>query len=215
MKKTFYVILLTGFMIPVTAICQLEQGDLMNPFSAGGTFSHKSDRDFDEKTNDFLFTLNDGLGMFVIDKLAVGPGLTFQLENNHRKMTAQDGEATENTFSYSILFSPFVRYYFAKSGKLNWFVQGTGIIGYTHDVVKTTYHGNEYPTYKYGLFTYGGGASAGFSFFFNDNIALETALGYTFQGYTNKWVSSDNTNYYHSNISTLVLNVGLNFFIQP
>jgi hypothetical protein len=215
MKKIIFAAMFAGLLFPMTGFSQIDKGDLMNPFSAGLSYYHKNFKNEDYKINDITFSLSDGLGIFVIDRLAVGPGLTFSLENNHWYVPDSSGDDYLNQFSYNILFSPFIRYYFAQSGKLAFFVQGSGSIGYRHNKNKAVSPGNTDSESTYGALTYGGAAGVGLSLFFTNNIALESQLSYAFDAEKNKLESGNMTNEGNNNTGTVLLSVGLNFFLQP
>ncbi|HTX87570.1 MAG TPA: hypothetical protein VMC08_01170 [Bacteroidales bacterium] len=208
--KRLFLFLAAGCILPVTAFCQLEKGNLMGPFSVGITYYHQDQKDLGFKVNDFSVSLTDALGIFVIDRLAVGPGLTFSLEDFHSYGSSAGGE--QYNFSYSILFDPFVRYYFAKNGKLAWFGQVNGAIGYGQNIWKNI---NETETqhFKNNVLKYGGSAGMGMTFFFNQSIGLETMLAYNFL--KSDWVDKEpESDFKYSNImNTISLNVGLAFYL--
>ncbi len=216
MKKTVLLSLIAGLILPMVGFSQLEKGDLMNSFSAGLSYYHRNFKDISEsKVNDIAFALNDNLGMFIIDKLAIGPGLTFSLENLHETSPGDGGDNKYNLFTYGVFLSPFARYYFAQTGKLAFFAQVSGTIGYTHDKYKTQPFDQEETESTLGSLAYGGGLGIGLNYFFNDNIALESQLSYSFIAKTNKYDFETFDETGHVNTGTVLLSVGMNFFLQP
>ena len=213
MKAAFATFLLAALLSPLAVFSQLDKGDLMNPFSVGFSYTHRNTDHF--TVNDITGTLTDGLGIFVIDRLAVGPGLTFSVENSRSTFKDQSNDEYFNTLSYDLLFSPFVRYYFAQSGKMAFFGEVAPIVGYTWNKSKSVAGGdpNQVITTK-GL-TYGGAAGVGMTFFFNHSIGLETQVRYAFTGETQKYESSNTTSESHPTSGTLTLSAGLNFYLQP
>ncbi len=211
MKKIIVLLLIVGLLVPVAGFSQLSKGDLMGPFSVGISYYHQNQKDLDYKVNDVNFSLSDALGIFVIDKLAIGPGLTFFLENWH---SINSDETTKtNIFSYGFLFSPFARYYFAQSGKLAFFAQLSVAIGYGQDIYKTDHLG-DITKMTINSLKYGGSAGVGLAYFFNDNIALETMLAYNILA-DDVNDKTDLDNFKHSSIThTIGINVGLSFYLQ-
>ncbi|MCX6247826.1 MAG: hypothetical protein NTW10_08845 [Bacteroidetes bacterium] len=211
-RQTFWVMLVLLF--PAGAFCQLDKGAYLNSASIGLAYqnSNYSTAGGSVKYNSLDFNLNDNLGVFVIDRLAIGPGLTFDAGSETYKYVSNSsttGDTKTHQTTYSVFFDPFVRYYFLHKGKSALFGQVSAAIGYGQKFETNTnqYMDEEKTTYK--TLLYGGSASFGYVFFITNNIGVETALGYRFTGAESK----------HNDVSlvtrnsSVTLNAGFAFYI--
>jgi hypothetical protein len=212
MKTKQLALLLLVLALPLGAWCQLEKGSWLGSATAGFAFSTNKDlsNGSSEKSSNLDFSINSGFGIFVINKLVIGPG--FSINTGYYSEHNDNGTNGENKYSetsYSILLQPFVRYYFYSSGKIALFGQVSGKIGYGQQF--ETFINGSLPKDKATIndLVYGGGLAAGFVYFINPNIGVETSLGYQFGGQQTK-----ETDYFDkSRNGELALNAGLSFYL--
>jgi outer membrane protein len=158
MKKLILMSILM-FILSISSYGQVEKGN----FLLGGTGSVVF-----RKINGVsgkIITLSPSIGYFVTDKIATGATLPIV------RISAK--YASDEEISSAVGIAPFVRYYFTNKGKSAFF--GLASLG----IIK----GNESAT---GSYTYTDESSAttaqagiGFTYFLNQNVGLETILGYT------------------------------------
>jgi hypothetical protein len=208
MKKALISLILLAFLLPVRGHCQLGKGSWFGSFSASLGYNHTHydmTDDYDYKSNLINFSLYDNIGFFIINRLAIGPGLSFSISNDHTSYETSAGTNKDHSTVYSLSFSPFVRYYFAKKDKLAYFVQAYPSIGYGQSIYTT-------PNDKYtrNTLSYGGGAGVGLVYFILDNIGLETQLGYNFTA--NKIKEKEDDIKHDSGVSSVGIGVGFSFY---
>jgi outer membrane protein W len=213
MKKHPLALFLVLLLYPLTGFCQLEQGSFLGSFSGGFSYNHLSEKNSSLKWSTTAVTLSDNIGYFIIDKLAIGPGLTFELSYQHY-VDKDNADYKSNSTTYSGLFDPFVRYYFAQSGKLAFFAQANGMIGYGQNIYKfrSDFTAEEKDTWS--TLEYGGSAGGGLTYFLTKNIGLESMLAYTIRG-SKETLKSQNNNFTQQDLNNhIALNVGLTFYFQ-
>jgi hypothetical protein len=212
MKKNLITILSVLVLFPVATFCQLEQGSFLGSFSGGFSYNHLSEKNSSLKWSTMAVTLSDNIGYFVIDKLAIGPGLIFEFSYQH-ELDKDNADYKSNSTSYSGLFDPFIRYYFAQTGKLAFFAQANAMIGYGQNIYKTDVNGNDLKD-TWSTLEYGGSAGAGVTYFLTKNIGLESMLAYTIRGSKSTWKGQDNNFNVRDLNNHVALNVGLTFYFQ-
>lgn len=221
MKRITIIIVLAGLCTPWAGFAQLEKGNLLGTFSGAITYDHQKmssdDWDNDFITNNMGVSLSEGIGFFVSNRLALGPGVTLSLMNTRTK-TMDEGEATYeyNTLHISGLFTPYLRYYFAGNEKLAGFLQAVAKVGYGYWAYKDIE--SDQAEGSLGSLDYGGTAGLGMVYFLTPSIGLETQVFYDFQGsaITRKYEAEEaDEDKYTQGIMTFGVNVGLNFYLQP
>lgn len=182
--KQLFVILLV-MILPTGAFCQLDKGSWMGSATAGFIFSGGKNTydNGSSKSSALEFLLDNRLGIFVANRLVVGPGFNISTEYSTYKSNDPSQEDVKNHSTYyNVSFDPFVRYYFLHQGNLALFGQISGDIGY----------GQQFYYYKNGSMeeqkstndnlSYGGGVAFGFVYFVNPHIGIETSLQYYIRG---------------------------------
>jgi hypothetical protein len=214
MKKNLLAIISFLVLFPLAAQCQLEQGSFLGSFSGGFSYNHLSEKNSSLKWSTMAVTLSDNIGYFVIDKLAIGPGLTFEFSYQH-EVDKDNADYKSNSTTYSGLFDPFIRYYFAQTGKLAFFAQANGMIGYGQNIYNFQFDVNTNPEKNtWSTLEYGGSAGGGLTYFLTKNIGLESMLVYTIRGSKATWKGQDNTFNVQDLNNHVALNVGLTFYFQ-
>jgi hypothetical protein len=207
MKKALIALILLVFLLPVETYCQLNKGSWFGSFSANLGFNHnkyEEEYGWNTITNTINFSIIDNLGFFVANHLAIGPGISFNMQYDQMKDEyTSSSSATVKSTIYSVAFSPFIRYYFAKAGKVAYFVQANPSIGYGQDIYKTS---NDKSTRS--TISYGGGVGIGLVYFILDNIGLETLLSYN---YTGNSIKLDDEKDKSAN-SAIGIGLGLSFY---
>lgn len=211
MKRNQFLSMLFVLLLPVTAWCQLERGSYLGSASAGISFQSSSypSGEISTKNGSLNLYLENSFGIFVANRLAIGPGFNINAGYYSSKMEDNlSGELKISTTSYTVSLVPFIRYYFYHQGKLAIFSHLSGTIGY----------GQDFDTYKSGNsaeqkgtsnnLQFGGSLSVGFVYFINRNIGIETSLGYVLRSFETK----RKDNYERMNYSQLGINAGLSFY---
>lgn len=168
----------TALFIFFAAEAQIERGKILASGSLGFNFSSYRDiedgvTESDSKSTD-LWLMPRG-GIFITDDILVGAGIGISFGT-----TTYDDDY-RSTFS-SLSFIPFVRYYLPQ----NFFGQlelGPGI-----STDKWFFEGEEDDKDSYSFFRWSIGA--GYSYFLNDNVAIEPIISFTSTNYTDR----NNTN---------------------
>ena len=167
MKKSFLVLsLLVGMAFGTHA--QISKGRVMVSGSSdlsilfGSTKTEYDGRKVDRYSTSG-FSLTPQLSYFFTDNLAIGAALNLEYQD------ADDNDAT------TFFIGPVARYYFG-GDKIRPF--GEAMIG-----LGSAKWGDKYRVFGMNL-------NAGVSYFFNDHVALDGAMGYGYRGYTN----SDDSN---------------------
>ncbi|HPT01144.1 MAG TPA: outer membrane beta-barrel protein [Bacteroidales bacterium] len=149
--------------------------------SGGTTHEYNTYRHFD---------FNPMVGYFIIDKLPVGLYIDLSAR---RVKDSDDGDIWKET---EFVAGPFVRYYVVQIDKLVPFVEGRiGLGAYKED--------DEGDIYKESVFSYRFGAGA--SYFFTDNVAFDSFIGYDYDRYT----SVDNADEYSYFYPSVEINFGI------
>jgi hypothetical protein len=180
MKKALICLSLLVLMLPAGSYCQLTKGSWFGSFNANLGYNHNHydmTDGYDLITSTINFSLQDNLGYFVADRLAIGPGITLNISNSKISAESFTGTVINHSTMYSIAFSPFIRYYFATKGKLSFFAQANPSIGYGQNIYK-----NENDKFTQSTVSFGGGAGIGLVYFIVDNVGLETQISYNFTG---------------------------------
>lgn len=158
------LILITAF---ITGQCQLDKGTWLVGGN-GKLFSYKEDNNSYQGGRTYKYTQIDisaSVGIFIIDKLAIGLRPTFSSIAGGYK-AAGGGGITTNTQQYA--FGPFARYYILKSDCLYNIVTDVmyqpGFAGGEHNRGTLT---------NYSAF-------AGPVIFFNSSVSAELLLGYNY-----------------------------------
>jgi len=211
MKTKQLTLILLVLTLPLGAWCQLEKGSWLGSATAGFAFSSYKDlTDNDSyKSGNIDFSINSGFGIFVINKLAIGPGFNINSGYSYTRYEENSEENKWDATSYSVGLDPFVRYYFLSSGKIALFGQVSGMIGCGQTFNRFTTGNIPYTKETDGHFNFGGGLAAGFVYFINRNIGIETSLGYQYIG--NQYKESGNIS--RNRNGELALNAGLSFYL--
>ncbi len=170
MKKTFSLILLTGFlMLSIPSFAQIQRGNIL----AGGDIAN-----FNlglKKGSAFEMRINPKLAFFIQDNFAVGASVELGVQS----------VSGETAFSYGI--GPIARYYFPDKENVTplrnsrFFVEGN--VGLRGENVS----GGGSSTNGLGL-----GVGPGYAYFITPNIGLETLLKYNgLVGFGNATTQSD------------------------
>ncbi|MFA8435536.1 MAG: outer membrane beta-barrel protein [Marinifilaceae bacterium] len=134
------------------------------------TMENTRDSDFGEESlgKQNTFDFSPEIGWFVNDDLILGVGLPINITTN------KDEDGDKTTVS-SYILAPFAKHYFGKGNVRPFFqaILGYGITKYKED---TKYFDYDADSYEMNSFLYGLGG--GFSFFLNQNIALDFSTGY-------------------------------------
>jgi len=189
MKKILITQLFLSLFLPIMTFGQLDKGMYLGAFSTGFAYNYfkytftnySSAGDLVYKTNSIDFTFNSSLGYFVVNRLAMGPGIFIGTEYIQYSDYVDGSVYKTHSTIYSVAFNPFLRYYFAKQGKVAFFVLASGVIGYGQNYY--SYPDKDGVTQKEttSIFVYGGGAGLGLVYFITKNIGLETQLSYNFR----------------------------------
>jgi len=205
MKKVMITMLLLVLLLPAGTFCQLTKGSYFGSFSAGLGYNHNKYSEpggWYYTTGTIDFYISDNMGVFVADRLAIGPGISLDLQYNQSKYNNSMYPQKTHSTIYSAAFDPFIRYYFASMGNLAFFAQADAGIGY----------GQEFHTSSdketTSILTYGGGAGIGLVCFLVDHIGLETQLAYNYTG-NNIKMDQDKNNSVNNAIE---IKVGLDFY---
>jgi hypothetical protein len=212
MKKALIEFSLILFL-PILTFGQLNKGSWLGSFSGGFAYDHntyESPAGDNYKTNSFSFYLNSRMGIFVANRLAIGPGLAFSIEYDKNTDEYADVSFKSHSTIYSIAFNPFFRYYFATQGKLAFFAQASGTIGYGQNFFTNEGTGDQSNKTTLNILTYGGGAGIGIVYFLTNNIGMETLLAYN---YTEKSIKTDDKNPESDN-SLIGIELGLSFYFN-
>jgi outer membrane protein len=137
--------------------------------------------------NRTYFNISPNAGYFIMDNLAVGVGLGFDLYKE------EDEDDAETTFG----ISPFARYYFDLENIKPFAQVGFGVGSYSY--------GSE-DSMKESILHFGLGA--GIALFLNDNVSVDFALGYTSESYKPK--DEDDLKYVYGSFG---LGIGLTMFL--
>jgi hypothetical protein len=216
MKPKKMLLVLLVFILPTGAWCQLEKGSYLGSASAGFSFQNNNypSGDFSSKSSSFNVSLNNGFGIFVANQLAIGP--RFNITTGYSSNifgNSTTGEIKTSTTSYFLSLDPFVRYYYFHHGKVAFFGELSGIIGYGQQFENYKPESSENQKTTYDNLHYGGGLAVGFVYFITQNIGIETSIWYQFDGLESKH-SSDNNHFNNKGTSgELAINAGFAFYI--
>lgn len=174
MKKNIALLILVLSFIKVNA--QTEKGKW---FIAAGiplrftqqTYDIKSDFfDQDNQQKNIQLGIAPNVGYFIKDDFLIGLAIPTTYRKSEFKQGPTTGQGT--TESWSILFDPYIQYYFLKSEKLQPYIKGEFAIGslwtkeIRFNIVETTSS------------VLGYGAGVGAAYWLNQNIGLHTELIY-------------------------------------
>jgi hypothetical protein len=109
----------------------------------------------------FSMAVEPQLGYFVVKNLQIGGLLRFGMNVNR----------VSKTTSFTSDFGPVIKYYVGKKSK-KFFVQANAGYTTTTSIKESHVTGND---------GYRVGAAAGFAWFINKNVSLETSLGYAYR----------------------------------
>ena len=212
MKRKQLLPMLLVLLLPVTGWCQLEKGSYLGSASAGISFqsSRYPSSDVSIKNGSINIYLDNSFGIFVANRLAIGPGLN--INGGYAYYNTGDdlvGEVKTSATSYTISFEPFIRYYFYHHEKLAFFGNFTGSIGYGQDFEKYKSGNSEEQKGTYNNLRFGGSLAVGFVYFINRNIGIETSLGYLLSSFETK----NEDNYQRINYGQLGITAGLSFYL--
>ncbi len=214
MKTKQIILMLLVLILPLEAWCQLEKGSYLGTASAGLAFSTVTDLSNadDYRSGNIDLSINSGFGIFVINRLAIGPGFSINTGYSYfRDESISNPVDKQNEISYSLSLDPFVRYYFFNSGKFAMFGQVSGMIGYGQQFFRFKFGTSDEQKETNNTLTYGGGVALGFVYFITQNTGLETSLGYQIGGQQFKESGDDSTNKLTN--GELAVNVGLSFYL--
>lgn len=212
MKTKQLLLMLLLFSLPFGVYCQLEKGSYLGSASAGLSFQHSNfpSGDTRAKSSSIDFSLNNSFGIFVTDRLAIGPG--FDISTGYYSSRYENNSIVEtkiHTTFYSLFLDPFARFYFFHHGKVAFFGQITGIIGYDQNFENYKAGNSDEQKNTSSNLTYGGGLAVGFVYFISQNIGVETALGYQLIGFESK---NENFKDYRTS-GELAIHAGFSFYI--
>ena len=176
---------------------QTEKGSILVGANSKLGFNMQSQKDSDFKSS--VFNLSPMAGYYIIDDLAVGAALEFDMESSKDKDgMGNDVKDKMTTF----VFAPFVRYDLPFGTEtIKPFVMGEFGFG------SSNYDGDSYPS-KVTLSTTVYSLEAGATFFLNKNVGIDLGLGYGSVKMKNKDTDTDITS------SNFGLNGGLVIFIS-
>jgi len=204
-------LILLVLFLPSIAWCQLEKGSYVNSATAGFTFqnNHYPSGDAISKSGSLDFYLNNSFGIFVANRVVIGPGFNIGAGYNYSTYTGSPTESSKYvTYSYAVSLDPFFRYYFFQHGKLALFGQVSAMIGYGEHFQSYTHSNQATTKTTYDNLDFGGGLSVGLVYFITRNIGLETAMGYELS--SNKTtIVSDSRN----TTGALYINTGFSIYL--
>lgn len=162
-----------ALFIFIAAEAQIERGRILAGGSLGFNFSNYRDiedgvTESESKSTD-LWLMPRG-GIFITDAILVGAGIGLSFGSTKY-------DEYKSTYS-SISFVPFVRYYLPQK----FFAQIEVGPGITTD--NWVFDGEEDDKDSYTFFRWSVGA--GYSYFLNDNVAIEPIISYTSTNYTDR-----------------------------
>jgi opacity protein-like surface antigen len=152
MKNVMLLLLGVFMVIGAQLNAQTEQGRVLIGGTAG--FESTSTPAGEEKVTTTELNLSPYIGYFVIDRLAIGADINFELFGAE----GEDNDATR------FAIGPFVRYYFFTNESIGVFGQA----GINYETL-TVGEGD-------GVSEFGFGAGVGADFFLNDNVAIEAIV---------------------------------------
>lgn len=179
MKKLLIVLLMLATSAATYA--QFNKGRML----VGGQLSLTSTPNSEFKGTSF--SLTPQFGYFVINNLAVGAGLNFNVQKNK-----SDNSSFSST---SLQFQPFARYYFNPGI----FVHGSYGIG--AGKAEFTSDESSYNIYNWNT-------SVGYAIFLNDHVAIEPMLGYNWYTLNDKGTDGTKTSG-----SSLFFQVGIQVYL--
>lgn len=171
----------------------LLEGSIGNINSTNNTVESTQDSNTTKyEYSSFSFNLNPKAGYFITNNIAVGLMLGFYFYNTSNENFDADGRkySKSESGSTSISFAPFFRYYLPSSTNSNLRFYGQidgGVSKYLSD--KSEYTGystggavtskskTEYPEKYFSYFVEG---QIGLNYFLTQNVAVNTAVGYTY-----------------------------------
>jgi hypothetical protein len=185
MKKIPFLLLVLLTCNVVSLFAQVEKGKWFVAADGSCNFDigkekYKSGGTTSDNYSYFDFDFNPMGGYFVIDKLPVG--LYFDVYSYHRK-DAGDGDKNSET---QFIVGPFARYYITDYKKLFPFVEGR--VGFGSWTQK--YTGSDDDKESYFSTRIGGGAT----YFFTQNVGLDSFIGYDYDAWTSKDSGGDGDN---------------------
>ena len=181
MKKSVIFLIILFAMSSVLVTAQTNKGNFIVAGSSNLSFDlgkekYKSEGTTEDWYSFFNLNFQPMAGYFFIDNLSAG--LFIDLSIYSEKDAEDDDKYTETTFA----IGPFARYYAFTSKYFKPFVHGQVGFGFYRD--KEKYSGGSDYTYKEGYFTYLLGVGA--DYFLNDNVAIETLIGFNHDAYQEK-----------------------------
>ena len=201
MKRTLHLLVPIALCcICLNAFAQTEKGKYFVGASTtlnAGVIEHSRVQDNVTSLSERItrFSLTPYAGYFIKDNLALGAELSVSLSNT------KDYDYNEELRKSSIVFSPFVRYYFGAK-KVRPFVRGSGGIGsYKNKYIASSSEYNVESTST--IFYYS--LSAGAGFFLNDAVSIDLELGYS-------RLSSKDEDDFKGIQNAFGLNAGFSFF---
>jgi opacity protein-like surface antigen len=185
-----------ALFILVAAEAQIERGRILASGSLGFNFSNYRDiedgvTESDSKSTDFWLMPRGGI--FITDAILVGAGIGLSSGT-----TRYDEYKSAYT---SISFIPFVRYYLPQN------IFGQIEVGPGISTDRWSYDGEEEDKDSYTFFRWSIGA--GYSYFLNDNVAIEPIISYTSTNYTDRNNTAQKDKY-----GDLLFQIGLSIYLD-
>jgi opacity protein-like surface antigen len=163
MMKSARIILITAFVfLSLGMNAQVFIGGNFNISQTGGKRNDGS-----LKPSEFDLNLSPQIGKFLSDKVAIGIGLDFGLNNTNSN---QDVERIKKTTSFGVV--PFLRYYALTTGKFSVFGQANA--GFSFANSNTTLGGNNIEKTKSNSISLN--LVPGVSYDISERLALETYI---------------------------------------
>ena len=173
-NRAILTVVITTMLLALvtTTHAQTDKGRLI----VGG--SANISESFQSTTHTFNLALQPTFGAFVIDNLAIGGTYSFGVGSTRTVNATTEVRSTTTTIN--TLVGPLVKYYFGKKAMKPFLSANAGYSVYTQ--LKS----NSSPGSSTSIANYDGGqfgGSAGIAYFFNQHIALESAMYITTSAY--------------------------------
>jgi hypothetical protein len=170
-------------------------------------------------TKTYTLTMGPQVGVFVTDHLVLGGSVNYSLSvrntNTNASLTNNNSiTANTKTNTSTVNAGPFARYYyFDKLSKTMFYAQLNGTLGTGNGGSSGNGNNNNTSTYQSngtinGIFAWNAGGSIGFTYFFNDVVGMDMAVGYSYTSTTSNDHNNTNTT---SNVSEIVTSAPNNY----
>ena len=173
------IVLFTLILISITVNSQITKGNWL----IGGSVSFSSTQEhsdaIDIKKNSISTLFSGNGGYFIANNFVVGAKINY-LYLFEKYSPSSDSSSIQYN-GYYLEAGPFIRYYYLNNNKIiNIFSEINYLYGYSsqNSVLGFKSYNNYYHSQRFS-------SLMGCSIFFNENIAIEFTLGYTFYNYNN------------------------------